>query len=42
MSIIKGRPILAGSLLIVAALVGIFNMSLIAGVLWIVCNNAIC
>ena len=36
MSIIKGRPILAGSLLIVAALVGIFNMSLIAGVLWIV------
>ena len=32
----KGRPILAGSLLIVAALVGIFNMSLIAGVLWIV------
>ena len=36
MFIIKGRPILAGSLLIVAALVGIFNMSLIAGVLWIV------
>ena len=36
MSIIKGRPILAGSLLIVATLVGIFNMSLIAGVLWIV------
>ncbi|UDI78623.1 DUF4064 domain-containing protein [Staphylococcus taiwanensis] len=34
--IIKGRPILAGSLLIVAALVGIINMSLIAGVLWIV------
>ena len=36
MLIIKGRPILAGCLLIVAALVGIFNMSLIAGILWIV------
>lgn len=36
MLIIKGRPILAGCLLIVAALVGIFNMSLIAGVLWFV------
>lgn len=34
--VIKGRPILAGCLLIVAALVGIFNMSLIAGVLWFV------
>lgn len=34
--VIKGRPILAGCLLIVAALVGIFNMSLIAGILWIV------
>ena len=36
MLIIKGRPILAGCLLIVARLVGIFNMSLIAGILWIV------
>ena len=36
MLIIKGRPILAGCLLIVATLVGIFNMSLIAGILWIV------
>ena len=35
MLIIKGRPILAGCLLIVR-LVGIFNMSLIAGILWIV------
>ncbi|GGG87147.1 DUF4064 domain-containing protein [Staphylococcus pragensis] len=34
--IIKNRPILAGCLLIAAALIGIVNMSLIASVLWFI------